>query len=68
MSWTKFVPFVKKSYDKIKWGDKAKRCLSPSHNPPTMQVLEPGIHTWKCPACGKEQKIIIEEKEMHIKF
>lgn len=49
-------------YDQVKWASKEKRCLDPSHYPPTMIVLEPGIHTWKCPSCGKEQKVIVEER------
>lgn len=46
------MPFVK--YIKNK-----KPCLSPEHNPPNMIVLEPGTHTWKCPACGKETKFTV---------
>ena len=45
------MPF--KPTDKNKW-PKPKICLSPEHNPPGHIVLEPGMHTWVCPECGKE--------------
>lgn len=52
MPFTKFVPPKKKP----------QGCNHPGHNPPGMQVLRPGTHTWKCPACGKEQIVIVPER------
>lgn len=34
-------------------------CLNPSHNPPTMIVLEPGIYEHVCPGCGKKQRVVV---------
>jgi hypothetical protein len=52
MPFIKFVPPKKKS----------GQCFNLSHNPPGYQVLKPGTHIWKCPACGKKQKIIVPER------
>lgn len=27
-------------------------CHSPEHDPPSMQLFEPGTYEWTCPACG----------------
>lgn len=32
-------------------------CMHPEHNPPNMMVLPPGVHVWRCPACGQEVTI-----------
>ena len=37
-------------------------CMSPEHNPPSMMVLQPGTHTWKCPKCGAIQKINVSKQ------
>lgn len=34
-------------------------CKHREHNPPGMIVLPEGIHTYKCPGCGKTQRIVI---------
>lgn len=34
-------------------------CLSPSHDPPGMIVLENGTYEWTCPACGKKQVFVV---------
>ena len=35
-------------------------CRSNEHNPPRMIVLEPGIHTWRCPQCGQAQQVVVK--------
>lgn len=47
----KKMPFIK--HEKPK---KEEICLNPEHNPPSHIVLEPGKHTYQCPACGKITK------------
>lgn len=47
----KFVPYLLPEF-----------CQDKEHNPPGMIVLEPGVHTWKCPCCGHEQKIDIPHR------
>lgn len=42
MPFTKFTPFREQEI-----------CKDKQHNPPSMIVLEPGIHEWTCPSCGK---------------
>lgn len=43
------MPFLpQRPEDKPKYSD---TCTHPEHNPPTMIVLEPGIHRYQCPAC-----------------
>lgn len=37
-------------------------CQHPQHNPPSMIVLEPGTHIWKCPGCGATQSVIVPPK------
>jgi hypothetical protein len=36
-------------------------CRHPEHKPPNMIVLPPGVHVWKCPACGEETILYILE-------
>jgi len=48
------MPFIKKVPFKTE-----DRCTHPEHNPPNMIVLQPGMYTWKCPACGKEQTFTV---------
>lgn len=38
-----------------------RKCDSPQHQPPGMIVLEPGSHTWACPACGFETVVTVPE-------
>lgn len=38
---------------------KEQQCISPAHNPPSHIVLAEGIHTYKCPECGHEQKVVV---------
>lgn len=52
------MPFIKHVKPTEVWGVK---CNSPEHNPPTTIVLPPGIHTWKCPSCGRERLVFIPE-------
>jgi hypothetical protein len=33
--------------------DSKPPCLSPSHNPPSHIVLEPGDYEYVCPSCGQ---------------
>lgn len=40
---------------------KQKRCRSTEHNPPSLIVLKPGTHKWKCPNCGLVQTIIVPD-------
>lgn len=35
-------------------------CKDPNHNPPSMQVFEPGIWEHTCPTCNHKQKFIID--------
>lgn len=37
------------------------QCMSPEHNPPSMMVLEPGVHIWACPACNDTQTVYGQE-------
>ena len=30
-------------------------CVHPEHNPPSLQVFEPGLYEHICPACGARQ-------------
>jgi hypothetical protein len=53
------MPFI--NVKKFGW-DKPKHCTHPEHNPPSHIVLEPGIYTWKCPRCCKEQTFTVPEK------
>ena len=57
------MPFVKHippaKHKKTKW--EIKPCYNPEHNPPTHIVLQPGIHVYKCPGCGKETVINVPE-------
>ena len=41
-------------------------CSSPEHNPPSLMVLPPGIHTWECPVCGVRQTVIIPEHTLEV--
>jgi len=41
-----FIKFIPES--------KEDRCNDREHNPPMHIVLPPGLHTYKCPSCGKE--------------
>ena len=34
---------------------KVEICRHPEHDPPKLVLLEPGVHVYKCPACGKPQ-------------
>jgi hypothetical protein len=34
-------------------------CQNSEHNPPGYIVLKPGVHTWVCPGCGKEQIVTV---------
>jgi hypothetical protein len=38
-----------------------QRCRHPSHEPPNMIVLRPGVHTWQCPGCGHVTTVIKNE-------
>ena len=38
------------------------RCKDPEHNPPGHIVLEPGVHVWKCPSCGQEQRVVVRPR------
>lgn len=51
------MPFVKSEA----WQPE-RRCRHREHNPPRMIVLEPGSHTWECPACGERQTITVAER------
>lgn len=31
-------------------------CQDPDHNPPTMQVFDPGLHEHECPRCHRKLK------------
>lgn len=46
---------------KIVYFDKCgiKMCRHPSHSPPTMIVLKPGIYIHECPGCHKKQTVEI---------
>lgn len=39
--------------------DMPETCNHPEHDPPGMIVLKPGVHTYVCPKCGQEQRVII---------
>jgi hypothetical protein len=56
IGWKINMPFIK-----YKPFDRKEVCKSPEHNPPGHIVLKPGIHTWKCPKCGKEITFIVPE-------
>lgn len=30
-------------------------CVHPEHNPPSMQVFEPGVYEHECPLCGNKK-------------
>lgn len=49
------MPFIKEK--KLK----KSPCTDREHNPPTHIVLDPGIYTWKCPSCGKEETFTIPQ-------
>jgi hypothetical protein len=34
-------------------------CRHPSHNPPNMIVLSPGIYEHTCPGCNKTQTVVV---------
>jgi len=36
-----------------------KRCTHPEHDPPKHMVYQPGTYTYKCPACGKITRFIV---------
>lgn len=36
-------------------------CVHPEHKPPSHVVLKPGLHTWECPGCGKQQTMWVPE-------
>jgi hypothetical protein len=37
-------------------------CRSREHNPPGNILLEPGTHTYQCPACGEQTKFEVLER------
>ncbi len=37
------------------------RCRHPSHDPPSMIVLPPGIYEHTCPGCGKTREIVVRK-------
>lgn len=37
-------------------------CRHPEHNPPTLQLFEPGIYKHTCPGCGGSQHFVIPER------
>jgi len=39
-----------------------KICRNPSHDPPNMIVLPPGIYEHECPGCGHKQTFVVPEK------
>lgn len=45
-----------------------KQCKHPEHHPPSMIVLKPGIHTWRCPSCKEETRVKILEIDMDSKI
>ena len=49
------MPFVK--FDPP---TKEERCLSTEHNPPSHIVLQPGTHTYECPACGQKTTFTVQ--------
>lgn len=36
-------------------------CRDREHNPPSMQVFEPGVYEHTCPGCGKKQTFVVHE-------
>lgn len=45
-----FIKHIKPTY---------KYCSDPEHQPPSMQILELGVHVWQCPACGKQTSVVV---------
>lgn len=35
-------------------------CRDPEHNPPSHIVLPDGVHTYRCPSCGREVTIRVQ--------
>jgi hypothetical protein len=52
------MPFIDFQPSDIAW-ENTKKCIHPEHNPPDMIVLDPGTHTYQCPACKHETIIVI---------
>lgn len=45
------------------WVDRIRKmCQHPSHDPPNMIVLEPGVYEHECPACHEKQAVVIPIK------
>jgi hypothetical protein len=42
---------------------KPKQCKHLEHNPPGYIDLRPGTYIHKCPGCGKEQTLTIQDYE-----
>lgn len=57
------MPFVKFTPHEFE-----KQCRHPNHNPPSMIVLQPGVHTYQCPACKQEQTLTIHKPMMKVEF
>lgn len=53
------MPFIKHIPPK-----ESNECNHPEHNPPTHIVLKPGAHVYKCPGCGEEQTVYINDVRM----
>ncbi len=35
-------------------------CRDPQHEPPSMQVFEPGVYEHVCPSCGRSMHFVVQ--------
>jgi hypothetical protein len=57
MPFTEYEPLeINKQYEI--WKAEPK-CIHPEHEPPGHIVLKPGVHTYECPKCGQQRRIVV---------
>lgn len=54
------MPF-KRLIDTLR-SERAQRCRSPQHYPPSLIYLPPGIYEYECPDCGASQIVAGADK------
>lgn len=49
-------------FTKVELFEEERPCRHPEHNPPALRLYPPGRYTYVCPACGKEQVLVVPHR------